>query len=230
MLEKAKKIIERATDKTTKVSFVNYGFLDSDIAALKEFLEGKPHITEIDLSNNNLTAKSAETLSSIGSLKRISLAENGIGDEGARILLAKKNLEFLDLEQTGITFRIADFLAERRAKNVEIFTSSNPKLNPNYPNVKVDPELIESTATFEPQGSAVTRERHLSRAKSVEKFGMRSSVEKTPSVESSPEQTDLRVEDRLLEQFGAYLEQHPERSSDLLSRISGLCSSLKLIK
>ena len=128
MLDKAKRIIQRANQDTSKVSFVNFGLTDNDIVALTELLASKPHIVELDVTSNCLTEASAATLASVESLTHISVGQNNFGSKGAEVLLGKRNLKYLNLTGNNLDLEIAKLIAERRANGVRIITIDNPDL------------------------------------------------------------------------------------------------------
>lgn len=178
MLEKMKKVIERADDRTSKLSFVNYGLDDRDLVVLRDLLNQKSHITEIDLSHNNLTEDSGKILSEIVSLTRITLAQNSLGDLGAKALFSKKNLKFLDLTDNRLTIKIVDSLFERREQGVQIITIGNPNLNPEPTNEM----LHQSSVHFRTEKkSPGPNNKPLKR--SLEKYGKQEKLVETSSKE-----------------------------------------------
>ncbi len=201
MLEKMKKVIERADESTTKVSFVNYGLDDEDMDVLRDLLNQKPHITEIDLSHNNLTEKSGKILSEIVFVVRITLAQNSLGDQGAIALFSKQNLKFLDLSDNGLTIKIVDALLERRGQGVQIITIGNPKLNSE----PTDPTLQQSSVNFRPGiKSPETNKKPFK--KSLERYGIQEK-----SVETSSK------EEQVLKSIKELMQELPEEKARAFS-------------
>lgn len=222
MLEFAKKIIREISADTTKVDLTNFGLRDKDILELKELLEQKPHITEINLTRNNMTRKSGKTLSEIKSLKCIYAGQNNLGDEGARVLILSDNLEYIDLTDNNLTFEIADLIAKRRADGVTINILGNPDLYPEDPSFKEDPILSISTVLFRTNEPTVSEGQRTSGGVVEKAFFERR--------KNSPEPADPKLEVSLMEQFKAYIAMHPERSDKLLGELNNFCSSIKFGK
>lgn len=235
MLENAKEIIETATDETTKVDFTNLGLSDRDIVELKELLEKKPQIVEVNLTRNNMRANSGKVLAELKSLRRIIVAQNSLGDAGARFLLAKEDLEYLDLSDNDITFNIAELLTKRRAAGLVIATQENPRLNPNYSDLGEDAPILRQTnvtlqTTTEP---SIPGEKRLSGAESAAKFGLRHSPNEASSLKSSPDTVDVELERQLRQQLEAYRASNPKRCEEFLKEEMNRHSSIsnnKLVK
>lgn len=187
MLENAKDIIERASESTTKLSFVGFGLYDKHMPALLALIAKKPHIVEIDLTKNCLTETSAKLLSEVTSLKHISIGQNYLHNAGAAVLLSKEHIEFLNVESNGLTSKIAGLIKEREQQGVIVIASDNPDLELDNLDKEGYSALRQSSVVFHQiKEPVVLEEKRLSGAESIEKFGLRRSSQETLDPGSPP--------------------------------------------
>lgn len=97
---------------------------DEDIPNICKYLQQNPHITELDLSGNNITDNGVKLLVKVTALQVLSLSHNKITDEGAEVLAQSTSLRSLAL----FVNKIGDKGAKALAANPN-FTSLNLAYN-----------------------------------------------------------------------------------------------------
>ncbi|MES2214737.1 MAG: hypothetical protein V4485_01785 [Pseudomonadota bacterium] len=94
-------------------------FVSEDIVLIAKALQSNPHITSLDVSNQNIGVEGAKALATIQTLRRLDVSSNNIGAEGAKALAKNKTLERLYVSNNIIGLDQERLLEDRISQNRE---------------------------------------------------------------------------------------------------------------
>lgn len=91
-----------------RLSLTDRGLTDEDVIQLVDTLSHNPNITELDVSDNNISNTGAKILASLSTVSSLNVSANNIGSDGC-LELAKSNLQSLDISANPVEDGIAAF-------------------------------------------------------------------------------------------------------------------------